>query len=119
MVYSKYGAVKTTIDGIKFDSKMEALRYIQLIEMVSSGAITNLELQPAYRMEVAGMLICTYKADFKYLRGEAEIVEDVKGFITPVYRIKRKLMKALHGIDIYETGAGGRELVKKTRRKKK
>lgn len=66
--------------------------------------MVHLELQPKYPLTVNGEKICTYIADFKYWDAQknAEIVEDVKGVRTPVFRIKSKLVKALYGIDIVE-----------------
>ena len=45
---SKYRAVKTTIDGVVFDSKKEAARYVELKLCEKYGYISNLELQPKY-----------------------------------------------------------------------
>ena len=115
---SKYKAVKTTIDGITFDSKKEAKRYTELKLLEKSGMITHLELQPTYDITINGAKICKYKADFRYFtvrqenneqyynsKGEwqtptmtgdkeGQIVEDVKGFKTPIYRLKKKLVEA-------------------------
>ena len=115
---SKYKAVKTTIDGITFDSKKEAKRYTELKLLEKSGHITHLELQPEYQITINGAKICKYKADFRYFTVRAEnnersynskgewqtptmtgdkegqIVEDVKGFKTPIYRLKKKLVEA-------------------------
>ena len=44
-----------------------------------------------------------YKADFRYIEKGETVVEDVKGMRTPVYNLKRHLMKAVHGIEIRET----------------
>jgi hypothetical protein len=52
---------------------------------------------------VNGVLVCTYVGDFDYWENGEYIVEDVKGFLTPVFKLKRKLVKALHGITIRET----------------
>ncbi len=91
----KYNAVKTTVDGITFDSKKEARRYSELKLLEKAGHIRNLELQPKYRCEIDGKLICTYKADFRYFTDERKVVEDVKGMKTPIYRLKKKLVEAL------------------------
>lgn len=102
---SKYRNIRTVVDGIRFDSKKEALRYSGLKLMERAGAISNLELQPSLDLIVNGMKCGFYKADFSYLdvrTGEA-ILEDVKGFKTPIYRLKKKLVKAIHGIEIFET----------------
>lgn len=106
---SKYGAVRTEVDGIKFASKREAARYSELKLLVRAGKICGLvadKQELRWPLEVNGQRICIYEADFVYREGLFEnsprIVEDVKGFRTPAYRLKRKLMKAIHGIDIRE-----------------
>lgn len=102
---NKYGAIKTTVDGIKFDSKKEARRYLQLKLMARAGEILYLELQPKFDLMVNGTKCGFYKADFKYIdtRTGKEVVEDVKGMKTPVYNLKKKLVKAIYNIDIFET----------------
>ena len=103
---SKYGAVKTEVDGIKFDSKHEASRYEELRLLEQAGEIINLRLQVPFELipkSKYGMPI-RYIADFTYndLNGQL-IVEDAKGVKTPVYRLKRRLMAELKGIKIKET----------------
>ena len=100
---SKYKAVKTEVDGIMFDSKREAARYMELRLLERAGEIKNLELQPAFECRIDGKKICTYKADFRYFTAKRSIVEDVKGVKTPVYRLKKKLVEALFpGVKIQE-----------------
>lgn len=103
---SKYGAQKTTVDGIEFDSKAEARRYGELRLLERAGKIKNLERQVRYDLEVNGVKIGFYKADFRYWdqASSQQIVEDVKGMRTPVFAIKAKLMKALHRVEIVEIG---------------
>ena len=103
---SKYGAVKTEIDGIVFDSKHEAKRYQELRLLEQAREITNLCMQVPFELmpkSKYGMPI-RYIADFTYndLNGQL-IVEDAKGVKTPVYRLKRRLMAELKGIEIKET----------------
>jgi hypothetical protein len=44
-----------------------------------------------------------YLADFVYLDATgAQVVEDVKGAVTPEFRLKRKLMLHVHGIEVKE-----------------
>lgn len=105
---SKYGNKKTWCDGIKFDSKHEADRYVQLRNLKNAGAIDRLELQVRYDFQINGVKLGFYKADFRYLemeRGYAVrlVVEDAKGMPTPVYRLKKKLMKAIYAIEVRET----------------
>ena len=104
---NKYKAKRTIVDGISFASKAEARRYTQLLLLQRAGAIEDLELQPRLLLVVAKIKIGTYVGDFRYrdmVTGDM-ILEDVKGVLTPVYRIKKRLVRALHGIDILETSA--------------
>ena len=94
---SKYGNIKTVVDGIKFDSKREANRYTELKQLEEDGIITNLKLQVRFKLSV-----CTYVADFAYYVGTTLIVEDVKGMLTDVYKLKKKMMKHELGIEILE-----------------
>jgi hypothetical protein len=103
---SKFGAKKTIVDGITFDSKWESERYGQLRAMERGGIVTDLKLQVKYDIVINDIKICKYISDFVYKEelpnGEIkEIVEDAKGFETPEFKLKKKLMKAVHGIDIY------------------
>lgn len=104
---NKYGAEKTQVDGITFDSKGEAGRYLELKAMESAGVIQDLRLQVRFPLVVRGDYgVCEreYRADFVYVEDGRRVVEDFKGVRTREYQFKRDLMKALHGIDILETG---------------
>ena len=99
---SKYGNVKTTANGIKFDSKKEALRYLQLRELESQGKIEGLKLQHTFTLQEAfttedgeKIQAIKYVADFTYYQDGIFVVEDVKSEITkknPVYQMKKKMM---------------------------
>ena len=101
---SKYNAIKTEVDGYVFASRKEANRYCELKLLESAGEIKDLELQPVYRCEVNGKLICRYIADFRYTSTKLGnvIIEDAKGVKTPAYRIKKKLTEALLNVLIIE-----------------
>lgn len=103
---SKYRNTKLVLDGLTFDSKAEAARYGHLKLRQRIGEIDNLELQVRFPLVVNGSKVTTYVADFRYreVATGAVIVEDVKGVRTPVYKLKKKLMKAVHGIDVIEIG---------------
>lgn len=105
MSYSKYRAKPTFVEGIRFDSKREAARYGELRSLVNAKVIEDLKLQPRFPLIVNSALVCTYVADFQYTERGKVVIEDVKGFVTPEYKIKRKLLLALHpGIDHREIG---------------
>ena len=100
----KYRNQPTMVDDIPFDSQAEARRYGELKLMEREGKIDGLVLQPRFPLTVNGVKIGTYVGDFLFYDKERQVttVEDVKGVPTPVYRIKRRLMQALHGIEIVE-----------------
>jgi hypothetical protein len=102
---TKYRNVKTRVGDIVFDSKKEAARYMLLRDMEKQGKISDLNIQVKIPITVQGVKICTYIADFRYSDGKQYITEDVKSEITrknPVYRLKKKLIKALYNIEITE-----------------
>src|SRR5688500_13421429 len=102
---NKFGAVKTTVDAITFDSKKEARRYQDLKLLERAGVISELcvdKKQLRYSLVVNSEKICTYVADFRYVENGRTVIEDTKGFKTPEYKLKAKLMKACHGIEIRE-----------------
>lgn len=94
---SKYGNVPTQIDGHVFHSKLEARRYQELKALQVGGLISELELQPRFNIEINGVHICRYFADFRYYDNERKetVVEDAKGMRTEVYKLKARLMKAI------------------------
>jgi hypothetical protein len=102
---NKYHAKRVVIDGIPFDSTAEGNRYEELKQLESLGLIVNLELHPAFPLMVNDVQIGTYKADFRYVDVETNevVVEDVKGFKTPMYRWKKRHMSAQYGIEIRES----------------
>lgn len=101
---SKYCAKATYLDGKRFASKKEAARYGQLKAMADAGYITNLATQVPFEINVNDKKICKYLADFQYCdvqTGEI-VVEDVKGFRTDIYKLKKKLVEAIYKIQIKE-----------------
>ena len=94
---NKYRNIKVTVDGIRFDSKKESMRYCDLKFLEKLGEIQNLELQPSF--EICPSVVWNgktlrkrvYRADFKYKKNDKWIVEDVKGFRTQLFLLKRSL----------------------------
>jgi len=102
--FGKYNAKKVTVHNIKFDSIVESQRYVALLEQQRKGKIKDLELQKSFEMVIDGEKICRYIADFSYytVPDNKYVVEDVKGFKTDVYKIKKKLMKGIFKIEVIE-----------------
>lgn len=120
---SKYNNSKCTVDGIAFDSRHEANRYIELKLLQRAGKISELRLQAPFELIPAqyeeyerygknGKRLkngkrcvekaVTYVADFVYTENGQVVVEDTKGMRTKDYIIKRKLMLYVFGIKIKE-----------------
>lgn len=100
---SKYGAVSTMVDGVKFASGREARRYMDLKLLQCAGEISGLELQPVFPLLVDGVQVGKYLADFRYYKADGELViEDSKGFKTSTYRLKKRIVEAIYGIQVQE-----------------
>lgn len=119
---TKYGSQRVTLDGETFDSKHELRRWNELKVLERAGEIRDLKRQVRFNLipaqfepskttksgrKVRGRCIerkCDYIADFAYIRRDTGeyCVEDAKGMRTDVYRIKKKLMLYVHGIQIKE-----------------
>jgi hypothetical protein len=100
---NKFGARATVVDGITFHSKKEADRYKELKLLEHAGVITGLELQVPFEININGIHITTYKADFVYYENGRKIVEDSKGMRERLFKMKKKMVKAAYDIDILET----------------
>lgn len=99
----KYKNEKMIADGRLFHSKREAARWSELKLLEHGGKISDLKHQVRFDLHVKGTLVCAYIADFTYTQNGVNVVEDSKGPKTKEYVIKRKLMKAVHGIEVHET----------------
>lgn len=101
---SKYGNIRTEINGIKFDSKKEARRYTELLELYKAGKIEGLKLQRVFTLQEAfttpegeRVQAIKYIADFVYEQDGITVVEDVKSAATKnnaAYKLKKKMMAA-------------------------
>lgn len=104
---NKYRNQSVVLDGIRFASKREASRYLALSLLGKAGKIRDLKLQVRFKLSCNGLHITTYVADFTYDEWADDdwrpVVEDVKGVRTDVYKLKRKLMLAVYGVEIRET----------------
>lgn len=103
----KFNATLVREDGYTFDSQAEHARYRDLKLLVRANSIIELTVHPRYPLVVNGMTVAIYEADFSYrpvvitiaevfVPVRRLVVEDVKGFPTPEYKIKRELFKALY-----------------------
>lgn len=104
---SKYGNRKVHLDGRQFDSHREARRYQALRLEERAGTVRDLECQVTFVCRVEGKLVCRYIADFTYERmidGQwVGQVEDAKGHQTEAFKLKKKLVEALHPFTIILT----------------
>lgn len=101
---SKYGNKLVEHEGELFHSVGEFRRFIELQNEQRAGLIKNLQRQVEFPCAVAGVVVCSYFADFVYTRAGREVVEDFKGYRTEIYRLKKKMVEAAYNIKIFETG---------------
>lgn len=101
---NKYGARKTVVDGIRFDSKREAERWCELCIMANAGDIQSLQRQVRFEIlpKTDKYRARYYVADFVYRRNGQLIVEDSKGARTDIYKLKRAMFYQRYGIEIRE-----------------
>lgn len=97
----KYRNKPVHVDGLRFDSRKEGRRYGDLKMLERAGAIQGLEVHPVFKLfahgpdgPVGGR---RYTADFRYIEGNKDVVEDVKSEPTKrteAYRLRRWLFLA-------------------------
>lgn len=92
-----------------FDSRLEQQRFLQLKEKEEAGEISDLRRQVRFELIPAQYINskcverkCEYIADFVYVENGIQVVEDVKGYKTDVYKIKKKMMLYLLGVRVEE-----------------
>lgn len=110
----KYANVPTDVDGVHFDSRAEARRWLDLQHLERAGEVRNIERQvryvlvPSQRRPSGGVeREKAYVADFRYERRMRDdgaswvtVVEDVKGAEPAVWSLKRALMLHVHGVEV-------------------
>ena len=101
---NKYRAKPVVTEEGRFASQREFQHWCVSKLREKAGEISHLERQVRFKLAINGHHICDYVADeiFFDKAKQARVVLDVKGVRTPTYRLKVKLMKALHNIDVVE-----------------
>lgn len=100
---NKYKNKKCTYDNIEFASIKERNFFIYLKQLEEKGEIWNLKLQDKIKAIINSVVVFEYRADFTYDDSRGHHVVDIKSEATcklPVFRLKKKILKALYGIDI-------------------
>lgn len=112
---NKFHAQPEWVNGVRFDSRKEAMRYRELLLLERIGHVGDIVLQPKFPLTCGGKPVllkstrypngrrASYRADFQYrdkLTGYT-VVEDVKGMDTPLSRLKRAIVAAEHGVEIF------------------
>lgn len=122
---NKHNATMMTEDGYVFHSTKEWQKYLVLKRRIKEGLVRDLEVHPRYELvpkhSINSKMIrpITYEADFRFydvLEARTRVV-DIKPAIKPfttkksrrfdngrtdVYKIKKKLMSYVHGIEVEE-----------------
>ena len=94
--------------GAMHHSTLEAKWCDDLHVLQAGGRIRELEAhpQPKFSLDVNGVHVCFYLSDFRWVDCDtgATCVADAKGIRTREYELKKRLMLAVHGIEIEELG---------------
>lgn len=114
---NKYHSKKIDSADGKFDSAVEYKRWCYLKELRAEGRIENLVRQVPYTLIPAqykeGKCLfreCRYVSDMEYdiVETGEHIVEDVKGIILPIFRLKQKMMFYLFRVEVKVVKSGRR-----------
>lgn len=102
---SKYKNQKTVIKNIRFDSKLEGMVYLKILELAKKYPIA-FERQPEYEL-IEGFQVngskyrkTVYKGDFNIVINGRIFTIDCKGYSTEVFKLKRKLFAKRYGREI-------------------
>jgi hypothetical protein len=95
----KFKAISCEVDGIKFASKKERKRYLELKQLQSNGDIAFFLRQVPFHMAGGVKYVCDF---FVFWQNENVTIEDVKGIKTPTYIAKKKIVEATYPIQITE-----------------
>lgn len=99
MIKHKFNAKQTVCDGIKFGSRKEAKRYMDLKQLQSSGEVLFFLDQVPFRIP-GGV---KYRCDFLVFWADGYVtIEDVKGMKTDLYITKKKIIEATYPVKITE-----------------
>lgn len=102
---SKYRAVPTVFEGIKFHSKAEAWRWSELRLLQTAHIISKLERQVPYKLFAqGGGLIGSVIVDFRYREKGKLILDDTKGFQTPLSKWKFKHLSLQYDAEVRING---------------
>lgn len=111
---NKYGNHKVEYDNIKFDSKKELRRYLELKGMQENGEITDLKTHEPFKLIVPGLGAIKYRGlkrttvarfipDFTYKQGGKLVVEDVKSPATAkekYFRLKKAVFELIYDTEV-------------------
>lgn len=95
----KFNAVRCESDGVKFASKKELKRYLELKSLKQQGEIIFFLMQTPFHLPASVKYVC----DFQVFWANGDITfEDVKGMKTPIYILKKKQVENIYPIEIKE-----------------
>ena len=99
MLRHKFKAKQTLVDDIKFPSKAEAKRYLELKKLTDLGDVVFFLRQVPFYLSGGVKYVCDFLVFWK---DESITIEDVKGMKTPMYTAKKKMVEATYPITITE-----------------
>ena len=99
LIKHKFKVKPTELDGIKFASKKEGVRYLELKQLKELGKVTFFLRQTPFHLPGNIKYVCDFLV---FWEDGTTTVEDVKGFKTPTYKAKKKMVESIYPIEIKE-----------------
>lgn len=91
--YNKYHNKRLVIDGIRYDSKKEYERHKCLLLLEKANKISDLRIHDKKDIIILQEdPLITYIPDFCYYENGVFIIEDLKGFQTKEFKLKKKML---------------------------
>jgi hypothetical protein len=99
IVRHKFKAQRCRQDGFKFASKKELKRYNELKILQQTGEVKFFQRQTPWHLPGGVKYVLDFQV--KWSNGN-DTYEDVKGYKTPLYLTKKKMVEAIYPIRITE-----------------
>lgn len=92
----KYGAVRTTVDGVEFPSKAQAHDWATLRLRERAGEIANLQREVPYELVINGVKVGRITFDATYIEDSELVAHETKGYHVRDFPLRLKVFKALY-----------------------
>lgn len=93
----KFNAAPVTLDGIRFDSKLESRFYQRLVLLQKAGEVVFFLRQVPFHLPGGVKYVC----DFQIFYSDHSVsFVDVKGYETETFKVKKKIVESIYPVEI-------------------